>query len=306
MKKSYQVLVWGGYCFDLIFTGLEEFPRPGEEVYSPGFSAHPGGCFTTVLALKRLGVRAGWACDFGDDPFSNLVLESARHEGFDESLFRYHNFPLRRVTAAVSSQRERAFLSYADPLEAPAPGPILGQMQSEWLLLSHLYYGDESLPLLQAARKSGMRIFMDCQSISTSLKERPEIAQALRLVDAFSPNEAEALRLTGEKQVEAALERLAELTPRVVIKLGSRGALAREAEKTYAVPGIRVERVVDTSGAGDCFDAGFLYAELRGYGMEESLRIANICGGLSVQDAGGKCAPDEEQVLRWFSAAGGK
>ncbi|OGO33901.1 MAG: hypothetical protein A2Z16_07385 [Chloroflexi bacterium RBG_16_54_18] len=299
MKASYQVLVWGVYFCDLIYTDLVDFPRLGAEVYSKGFDFHPGGCFTTVLALQRLGVRAGWACDFGNDFFSSMVLEQARREGFDESLFRYHSQPVRRITSAISFPHDRAFLSFMDPVYPPDAAPILQQVQSEWLLLSHLYYGMECLPLFQAAGEAGMKIFMDCQSIDTSLDESAEIESALRLVEVFSPNEAEALRLTGEKDIDKALDRLAELTPIVVIKLGSGGALALSGGKRIYSPAITVARVVDTTGAGDCFDAGYLYAVLKGFGTGECLRIANICGGLSVQAAGGQGAPSEEQVLRW-------
>ncbi len=299
IKAKYHVLVWGGYFCDLIYTGLEEFPRLGAEVYSQGFEFHPGGCFTTVLALRRLGVHAGWACDFGNDFFSGMVLQQARREGFDESLFRHHDHPVRRITSSISYPHDRAFISFMDPVSSPGAASILQQLQAEWLLLSHLYYGLECLPLFQAAREAGMKIFMDCQSINTTLDESAEIEKALRLVDVFSPNEVEALRLTGEKEVEKALDRLSELTPLVIIKLGGGGALAHSGGERIHSPAITVSKIVDTTGAGDCFDAGYLFAALKGYGIEDRLRIANICGGLSVQAAGGQGAPTEDQVMRW-------
>ena len=303
-RSGFEVLVWGVYFCDLIYTDLEEFPRLGLEVYSKEFEFHPGGCYTTVLALKRLGVRVGWACDFGNDFFSSLVLEQARKEGFDESLFRHHALPVRRVTSAISFPQDRAFLSYMDPVYPPEAAPILRGVQAEWLLLSHLHYGMECLPIFEAARAAGMKIFMDCQSIVTSLEEAPEIERALGTVDIFSPNEAEALRLTGEKNVEAALAKLAELTPVVIIKLGGGGAAARCGRETIYSPAVAVEKVIDTTGAGDCFDAGYLYAALKGYDLEDCLRIANICGGLSVQSAGGQGAPTIEQVWNIYNHTG--
>ena len=92
--SRFQVLVWGVYFFDLIYTGLEEFPRFGREVYSRDFDFHPGGCFTTVLALNRLGVRTSWACDFGNDLFSQLVLDRARREAQVQPSHSHHH--LRR------------------------------------------------------------------------------------------------------------------------------------------------------------------------------------------------------------------
>lgn len=298
MKVNCQVLVWGGYFCDLIYTGLPVFPRLGAEVYSQGFELRPGGCFTTVLALKRLRVQVSWACDFGDDLFSSLVLEQASKEGFDSSLFRHHEFPLRRVTSVISFPHERAFLSFMDPVDAPDSYAYLQDVRADWLLLSHLYYGEDCLPLFQAARQQGMRIFMDCQSIDTTLEETPQMASAVSQVDIFSPNETEALQLTGEAEVEKALEKLATLAPGVVIKRGREGALASWQGKTYQSEAYQAGEAVETTGAGDCFDAGFLYALLRGHTIETCLRIANICGGLSVRAAGGQGAPSEEEVLR--------
>lgn len=297
MNLDCQVLVWGGYFCDLIYSDLPGFPRLGKEIYSRAFELRPGGCFTTLLAFKRLGVQASWACDFGDDLFSQLVLEQARREGFDERLFRRHSFPVRRVTSVISFPHERAFLSFMDELQVPEPVHILQEVRAEWLLLSHLCYGAENLALFQAARRQGMKIFMDCQSIDTSLQETPQIAGALGLVDVFSPNEAEALQLTGESEVEGALDRLGSLAPVVVIKRGAAGALACRAGRRMRSPALQVGEPLDTTGAGDCFDAGFLYGQLKGYEIESTLRIANICGALSVQAAGGSQAPTEAEVL---------
>ena len=70
MSHDYDVLLLGGYFCDLIFTGLPEMPQLGAEVYGSAFDMVPGASYTTALALRRLDLRAGWACDFGDDLFS--------------------------------------------------------------------------------------------------------------------------------------------------------------------------------------------------------------------------------------------
>jgi len=90
------------------------------------------------------------------------------------------------------------------------------------------------------------------------------------------------LQLTGAATVEQALARLAELTPLVIVKRGAEGAIAGLDGGVVQVPAIPVE-VVDTTGAGDCFNAGFLYGYLRGASLETCLRAGNICGGLSTR-----------------------
>jgi sugar/nucleoside kinase (ribokinase family) len=92
---------------------------------------------------------------------------------------------------------------------------------------------------------------------------------------------------------------LAGLSPLVVIKLGKEGAIAQQGERIVRVPGITAN-AVDTTGAGDNFDCGFVYAQINGYSLEDSLRCGNICGGLSTEAYGGiTAAPREELVEKW-------
>src|SRR6476620_6997721 len=143
MSHDYDVLLLGGYFCDLIFTGLPELPRLGAEVYGSAFDMVPGAAYTTALALRRLELRAGWACDFGDDFFSQFVLESARRVGLDSSLFRMHAGPVRRVTAALSFPHERAFVSFADELASASPIPLIVRHQPRVVLSSGLWYGGQ-------------------------------------------------------------------------------------------------------------------------------------------------------------------
>ncbi len=294
MPNDYDVLLIGGYFCDLIFTGLPGLPQLGAEVYGSGFEVVPGASFTTALALHRLGLRVGWSCDFGDDFFSRYVLDEVRAAGLDERLFRRHPRPLRRVTAALSFPHDRAFVSYHDPFERPAAAPLVERHRPRCVLLTGLAYGPAHAELVAAARRAGALVYMDCQSVSVTL-ETPGVAEALRAVDVFAPNEREALTLTGAASWEAALERLAELAPLVVLKRGGAGAVAQGRGVHAAAPALPVS-VLDTTGAGDCFNAGFLYGRLRGRPLEECLRCGNVCGGLSTTAFGGRAVPTAEQL----------
>jgi sugar/nucleoside kinase (ribokinase family) len=121
------------------------------------------------------------------------------------------------------------------------------------------------------------------------------VSEAVARVDVFGPNESEALRLTGASTVEAALEQLGELAPVVVIKCGARGALARAGGQTWGSPALPVE-VRDTTGAGDCFNAGFLYGHLSGHDLAGCLRCGNICGGLATVSRGNGALPTAAEV----------
>lgn len=111
------------------------------------------------------------------------------------------------------------------------------------------------------------------------------VQRALRAIEVFTPNEREILRLAETDNLDEALHRTAVFCPLVVVKAGADGSYAMFENTIYHQPGIEV-KVVDTTGAGDCFDAGFIKAWLDGKPIEECLLWGNIVGGLSTQGHG--------------------
>jgi sugar/nucleoside kinase (ribokinase family) len=294
MVHNYDVLLPGGYYCDLIFTGLPELPRLGADMFGSGFDMVPGAVFYTALALHRLGLRTGWACDFGDDFCSRFVIDAARREGIDDRLFRHHPRSLRRISVAFSYAHDRGFISYQDELPKISPIPLIERHRPRCVMLSHLHYGDELLELAAATHRYGGLVYMDCQARPNTIAQ-PEVAAALRAVDFFAPNAAEALHLTGAASVEAALATLATLVPTAIVKRGAEGAIARRGEEVAQAPALAVD-VLDTTGAGDCFNAGFVYGYLRGMSLEACLRRGNVCGGLSTTARGCTALPTAIQV----------
>ena len=102
----------------------------------------------------------------------------------------------------------------------------------------------------------------------------------------FLPNELEAISLSGERNVGLAASRLGSKVDVLAIKMGSVGALGVQETRIVQVPSIPV-KVVDTVGAGDSFDAGFIYGYLHDWELERTLQLACACGALSTQRSGG-------------------
>lgn len=301
MSSEYDVLVVGDYCLDLIFTGLPRFPELGKEVVATGFAQTAGGTCNAAFAMHRLGLRVGWAADFGNDEYSRFVLDLARGEGLDDSLFVHHPRPLRQITVAASFPEERAFIAYYDPPPTiPAAMKALATQRARAVYLPGIYAGpflDAGLLLLRAKR---MKIIMGGNSYETIRLAEPGVRRAVGSCDVLLPNAAEALRLTGETGLEAALRSLGSLTPLVVVKDGARGAIACQANEITRAPALDLEPL-DTTGAGDCFDAGFVKAWLEDRPLAECLRWGNIVGGLSTLGMGGTgrvitCADVEQQL----------
>jgi sugar/nucleoside kinase (ribokinase family) len=303
MAKTFDVIAVGSYCTDLVFTGLPAFPELGKEVVGTGFDMLPGETYNSVVAMHRLGVKVGWAADFGNDDFSRFSLERTRAEGLDESLFVHHRRPMRRITVAASYPEERAFITYYDPEPAvPAGLKALVTASARALFVPGFYYGRLSEAGLKLARARQIKLVMDGNSSAEDATlENPAARKAVQSVDVLLPNASEARRLAGVSDLAQAIRMLAALGPLVVVKDGARGAYACSGGEIVHAPAIRVEPL-DTTGAGDCFDAGFVKAWLDGRPLEQCLQWGNVVGGLSTLARGGTgrviTAKEVEQWLR--------
>ncbi|MFG2138389.1 carbohydrate kinase family protein [Streptomyces sp. NPDC048650] len=294
-----RVLVAGAYSVDLVFRGLAGPVAFGHEVWADGFGMVPGGAFTLAMGLRRLGRAAVWAADFGTDVFSRQVLEVARGEDLDEQGFRHHPRPVRNVTVALSRPDDRAMITYEDPVAARPLAELVETYRPVALMLPYLHYGPDVSEALEVAERLGVTVFMDCQDHPGSVA-MPAVQKVLGQVDVFAPNTAEALRMTGTATVDEALEVLADLVPTVVVKRGSQGAVAVHDGERVAQASPPVE-VVDTTGAGDCFNVGFLHRRLAGAGLAGCLAAGVACGAASVTATGSSAAPDATELEQWVA-----
>ncbi len=297
---KYDVLALGDYYLDLIFSGLDGVPELGREVFSRDFSMLPGGTYNSVTTLHRLGVSVAWAVDFGNDTFSLYVKDMAAKEGLDPVCFASKDYPLRNITVAGSYLGDRQFISFSDPRRVN-PDYLKRVLNTECriLFLCGLYRGRLLALAAGQFKKKGTTLVMDGNSSEGTLEDR-DIQRALRQVDIFMPNACEARRLTGKTDIVDCLKVLGQYSPIVVIKDGAQGAYAIQAEQVYHVPCIPV-KCMDTTGAGDCFDAGFMKAYLDGLDLKECLQWGNITGGLSTQALGGtgyRISPAEVQKYK--------
>lgn len=283
----YDVIVVGDYCLDLIFAGMPAFPQLGVEVVASTFGMTPGGAYNPAAAMHRLGLRVGWAADFGSDDFSRFVLERARADGLDAALFVHHQQPLRMITVAASYVEDRAFIAFYDPAPAvPAALKGLTTSAARSVYVAGVAYG----PLFEAgrllARAKGMKLIMDGNSHENLSLADAAVRRAIGGLDLFLPNAREARQLTGTDDLPAAMGLLAGLVPLLVVKDGAGGAYACQGDTVVHEPALAVQPL-DTTGAGDCFNAGFVTAWLQGLPLRECLRWGNVAGGLSTEGLGG-------------------
>ena len=297
MSKLYDVILLDERIFcDLLFTGLTRLPALGEEQLAQQLTVTPGGIFNTALALKRLGVKVGLAVEVGQDFFSQFIDEVILNEGMDTRLIRRHPGDLAAVTVAASVGEDRAFLSYVQPVAMPPVQPADWQgVTARHLHVGGLVAASSQLEALAWAKANGWTLSADCQSFAEQTDWR-KLWAVFEQVDYFLPNAQEAMALTGAATVELAARQLGQDIPHVIIKWGAQGAVAFSQGNLLHSPGLKVTPL-DTTAAGDCFNAGFLLGLLNGHPLAECLYYGNIVGGLSTQGPGATRAPTYAELL---------
>ena len=302
---QYDVAVVGEIYIDHIFTGFTAWPQPGEEAFARQYHQEiGGGAANTACALGRLGRTVDLVG----------VIGSSDAAWFEQRLLEFGvagNGVCKTdgntgVTVSVSMVDDRTFFTYAGENEK-----LIDILRSDTVLASltrarHVHFAlpldrDLANDLLPILRNAGCTISLDVGFQQDWLSD-PGNLETCRATDYFLPNEREAYMLCGCGGAAAylAFAQKNGLTA-AVIKLGSHGAAMQMNGTAFKVAS-PVVKVVDTTGAGDAFNAGFIDAVLDKATPEECLRRACICGGLSTRVAGAlRALPGREEVMNIYA-----
>ena len=246
-----------------------------------------------ACGTARLGLATSFVGVVGDDAMGRFMLDAMRERGIDVESCRVDPVVPTGATVILTSGRDRAILT------APGTVPLLRDEDVPEALVErarHLHVGsvfmlDHLRPRLAArlaaARRSGLTTSVDCNWDPRETWDGG-LRDILRETDVFLPNAAEATRITGIDDVDAAARALAAAGPAIVaVKCGADGAIAVTRDGTLTrLPSLAVEPV-DTTGAGDSFDAGFLAGFLAGRPVRDCLALGIAAGSLSTLGIGG-------------------
>ena len=304
---EFDLLVVGEINPDLILRGSDLTPAFGQAEKLVDDAALTIGSSSVMAACgaARLGLRTAFIGVVGDDVFGRFMLDALRGRGVDTTGCLVDASVPTGFSVILSQPADRAILTY--------PGSIarlrLGDIDPDILRRArHLHVGGYFL--LSALRPDLPELFgrAKAHGLSTSLDTNWDpsgrwdagLEKLWPVCDVFLPNEQELLNIAGQREFGAALETLSARIPTIAVKAGARGGVARHAGQTVTAAPLEID-VVDTTGAGDSFDAGFLYGYLAGKSLEESLRLACACGSLSARGVGGTerqpTLPEVEQAL---------
>ena len=290
--KRFDISVVGELNADLILYGLPPMLEPEREHLAEDFATTLGSS-SAIFAhnISLLGSRVGFTSCIGGDPLGKFCVDRLQESGVDVSGVKVLSGKTTGVTVILPLGKQRQILTYlGTTLDVQFAHLDLNYVRSA----SHFHLS--SFFLLRGLRPRIPELFsqMKQSGLTTSLdtNDDPEdrwaddVKSALKSVDIFLPNEREACKLTCTKDVQDALEELSRLVPIVVIKCGSKGVIAKRGKNQFHAPSLSVEPV-DTVGAGDSFNAGFLHKFILRCNLEECLEYGNAVAALSTSRAGG-------------------
>ncbi len=290
-KKTWDVMVVGDFFMDVVMSGFETFPRPGEEAFAQTLRQEiGGGAAITSCGLARLGMNVAVLGVVGQADGMWLVKRLIA-AGVNASALEHHPNEPSGVTVSVSTPEDRAFYTYYGANEhltqlLKNPDACANMARARHV---HFACGPDpalDIDLFRDLRRSGCRVSVDVGWHEYWLSD-PTSLDLLRESDMFFPNEREGERMTGESEPTAMLRWWRDRdVPGVALKLGDQGAMLLYRDELYCQPPYRV-KTVDTTGAGDCFDAGYIHGWLDGQSPLDCLRIAAVCGAMSTRGLGG-------------------
>jgi sugar/nucleoside kinase (ribokinase family) len=300
MSRRCDVALFGDCYVDHVLSGFVHWPQPGEEAFAKSYRREGGGgAVNTACGLARLG-RKSTVFSIAGRNDGDWLIQRIQEFGVDTSEMLRGDLPTG-LTVSVSAPEERAFFSFRgvnalldEVLSNPPTWNRLAQAR-------HVHFAfapkrETAIAVFDQLRAAGCEISLDTGWHEDWLRERSNL-EVIRKANVFFPNEREARAITDADEPAKMLDFFADHgVDSVAIKLGKMGAIMLHAGARYECSGFSVE-AVETTGAGDAFDSGYIHAMLDNETPQRCLQIACLCGALSTRAAGALAAlPTREEI----------
>jgi len=307
MSDPIRILVAGELNPDFVLSGYTSFPCPGHEVLVDNAVLTLGSSSAIcAVGLAKLGNAVSFAGLVGDDAWGEFCLQELHSAGVDTSRVIQSPDVKTGITVSLTAKSDRALVTYAGATEKFRGKDIgldcLTGFQHLHVSSYFLQTGlrSDCREVFASARRKGMTTSLD-PGCDPSGEWGGGLLKTLEEVDVFLPNETELRGITRCEDPTAGLLALKEVRAMVVAKLGVSGSMVLENGQPLRVPPFRVA-AIDTTGAGDSFNAGFLHAWLRKANLVDALRWGAACGALATLGYGGTtsqpCGNEVESFLR--------
>ncbi|MCD6469652.1 carbohydrate kinase family protein [Candidatus Bathyarchaeota archaeon] len=301
-----RTLVIGDLNVDVIISGMTEFPELGREILCKDIKTLLGGSASIFACrLAQLGGKVDIIGKVGRDENGKIVLNTLKSNGVGIDKVIVDENIKTGVTVSLTYPENKALITFLGSIGTLDPSDFQLDILGEYdhLHVSSIYLQPKllnELPNIFAeAKKEGLITSLDPQCDPQGKYER--IWSILKHTDIFLPNDREAAEITGLINPLKALRKLGSKVKTVIIKCGSQGSIGIMEEQIVRSEAFKV-KVIDTTGAGDSFDAGFIYYFVhKNKDFGESIRFANAVGALTCLYVGGAEGKiTEEKVLKFM------
>ncbi|MBC7827628.1 MAG: carbohydrate kinase family protein [Chitinophagaceae bacterium] len=296
MKPNYDVMAIADLCIDILVSGPSK-PEFGQvELLAGDYTMSLGGSVGIFASqVAKLGGKVALIGTTGDDAAGKIIMEELLNAGVDTSFVAI--LPDRKTAMGlnISVNGDRAMLAYLGSMD------FIGQYELQEIytrLSSHWHIGSFFLlhnlipswrEWIRKLKKQGVTVSLDT-NWSPSGKWY-DVIELLPEVDVFLPNDAEALAISGETDIISAGKKLSMICQLVVIKCGAQGSMVfvKGVCDSYPIASALLTNLIikDTTGAGDNFDAGFIYYWMKGFDIKTCIEEATHCAVSSLQSLGG-------------------
>jgi sugar/nucleoside kinase (ribokinase family) len=291
--KKYDILVVGDLNVDLIMNKINKMPQIGEEQRADEMHLTMGGS-TAIFAcnIAKLGTKTGFMCKLGDDSFGRFLIQKIKENKVGTDYIIVDSDLSTGATIIFFIENDRMMVTYPGAMEHLSADEISDEIlnSARHIHTSAIFFQpllkNGLAGLFKRARKLGLTTSMDTQWDPEENWDL-ELEDVLPHLDFFLPNEDELLRLTGKPDLGTALQSVAHHETCFVIKRGKKGAIMFQNNKKTAVKSLPVINFIDSIGAGDSFNAGFIHAFLDGKNTKTCLAEGNRTAAVSTTAAGG-------------------
>ncbi len=287
-------LVIGDLNIDLIFSKLDRFPEIGSEIIAEKSFLDiggSGGIFSAVLS--QLGLETLIISEIGNDHLGRFLIERLVKFGVSTDLIKVNENKSTGITVTASYTEDKYQISELKMINTMDSVNVKRDIIED---INHVhftsYYMMKNLIPKYTEIIKEIKKINDSITFSLDTNDDPEdnwkggLLAILKNIDILFVNKKESLKISGSKNIDEAIEALKDMVANVVVKLGPKGSLAHLSGDLIETKALKID-FQDSTGAGDNFDAGFIYGYLKNYDKESILKIANICGGESVGSLGG-------------------
>jgi len=293
LLKKHDLLVVGELNLDLILNKIQSFPKMGTEIIADEMSLSLGSSSAIFASnISVLGIKTAFAGMIGDDNFGELVLSSLQDKNVDTGFIKINNEHKTGLTVALNYDEDRAMVTYPGAMNHFSLKDIDNEVfeSARHMHLSSIFLQEELksdvIAIFQKAKQHGMTTSLDLQWDPAG-KWDIDFGSLLPLVDIFLPNKNELFAITGIDDVEKALDSLRDKSNTIAVKMGAEGSvLFNKGNISYYKPYLNT-KVVDAIGAGDSFNAGFVYALLNGYQSADCMDFGNLMGAINTTSGSG-------------------